>query len=108
MMDRREYGSNILVNGSGFSFSVPRIGSPTAVFIPNPPAGETRAAIIHSHPLVTGNNYNSISDKDKETMRLAKVPSYVVTPNGKILIAYVNEKGETRTGTVFTGINYYK
>ena len=104
----REYGSNILTDSGGYYFDDPAIGQVNRVIIPAPAAGETRAAFIHSHPFDINYKYNEFSSQDLQTMRNANIPSYLVSPNGKIQVAYVNEKSYTKTETVFSGIYYTK
>ena len=47
---QREFGSNILAGGGGYFFDQPNIGDRTSVPVRDPDPGQTRVAIIHSHP----------------------------------------------------------
>jgi len=110
----REYASAIYVNGSGYSFSSPNVGSRDSVRVPNAPSGYTMVAAIHSHPELPGYDYNNFSKYDQfgnyagdyAWVNSSGLPLYVVTPSGDIKIAELNSRRQITERTVFSGIKF--
>jgi hypothetical protein len=125
-----EYASAIYENGTGFSFSKPNIAktdTPWKVVIPNAPSGYNMVAAIHSHPKISGRDYENFSTYDDETALITgdlewarnhyanitkeSIPLYVATPSGKIKkLTITSTKNYNRPDykvvKVFTGIKY--
>jgi len=86
--DRREYGSTIyrLPNGS-YTYTIPRRGRFDRVTPSRPPRGYRVVATIHTHGAYVRNyDGENFSVKDRDSARRENIPSYLVTPSGRLRV----------------------
>ena len=88
--NNKEYGSTFYQNTNGtYSYSDPAIESSSGVTPSSPPAGKTKVGVIHSHAAYDpdyglGNEHCSPADSD--AAKAGKVPDYLATPSGDLLL----------------------
>ena len=108
--DPRELSSNIIRGNGGYYFDEVLRGGRSWVGVREIRADQTRAAIIHSHPQISGFRYNSFSPEDMQTMRALGVPSYLASPDGRLRVTYdwTNNRGNRRNTirTVYSNLAY--
>jgi uncharacterized protein RhaS with RHS repeats len=103
--NKREYGGAIYKQWSLFgppqyTYDEPTALGQTAGDIPLP-AFHGTYGLFHSHTPTYGYNYNQYSQDDEDAADSLNIPSYLLTPNGQILV-YKPIPGQPEEGAVST------